>query len=45
MEEYAVEFTVTVTVHADDVGSAIEKAKQQADIKDAHVYVDGNYYM
>lgn len=44
MVEYTVEFTVTVRVWADDVVEAVEQAKGQADLKDAAIFVDGNWY-
>lgn len=44
MVEYTVELTVTVRVWADDVVDAIEQAQAQADLKDATIFVDGNWY-
>lgn len=42
MSKYLVEFTLTVEVDAVDSVEAVEKAKEQAEINDAYVYIDGN---
>lgn len=42
MGRYLVEFTLTVEVDAEDSVEAVEKAKEQAEINDAYIYIDGN---
>lgn len=44
MGEYTVEFTTTVRVVAEDAISAVEIAKQDANIDDMYIYVDGNLW-
>lgn len=40
MREFSVEFTLTITVSAEDKDEAVDKAYDLADIEDAYVYVD-----
>lgn len=42
MGRYLVEFMLTVEVDAEDSVEAVEKAKEQAEINDAYIYIDGN---
>ena len=42
MEQYLVEFSLTVSVYAEDSVQAVEQAKELANINDASIYVDGN---
>lgn len=42
MEKFLVEFVLTVEVDAEDSVEAVEKAKGQARLNDAYIYVDGN---
>lgn len=40
MKEFSVEFTLTITVSAEDKDEAVVKAYDLANIEDAYVYVD-----
>ena len=42
--KYTVEFTCTVEVWAEDAIEAYEKARDEVDMDDMYVYVDGNLY-
>ena len=44
MSKYTVEYSLFIEVEADDAIDAKEKADQIADLKDADVWVNGNYY-